>query len=104
SRRRHTRFSRDWSSDVCSSDLCHQRRCLQLNLETPPLVAAVSILFTTTYVCITAYFVHQQGMRLAQARREIETEQAKAARLARKIGRASCRERAQIAVRDETVK
>src|SRR5436309_9466145 len=25
SRRRHTRFSRDWSSDVCSSDL-HARR------------------------------------------------------------------------------
>src|SRR5690606_40098378 len=24
SRRRHTRFSRDWSSDVCSSDLYHQ--------------------------------------------------------------------------------
>src|SRR5690606_40802423 len=23
SRRRHTRFSRDWSSDVCSSDLMH---------------------------------------------------------------------------------
>src|SRR5690606_39429361 len=23
SRRRHTRFSRDWSSDVCSSDLFH---------------------------------------------------------------------------------
>src|SRR6266511_1899514 len=23
SRRRHTRFSRDWSSDVCSSDLVH---------------------------------------------------------------------------------
>src|SRR5690606_39745989 len=23
SRRRHTRFSRDWSSDVCSSDLTH---------------------------------------------------------------------------------
>src|SRR5690606_28795881 len=27
SRRRHTRFSRDWSSDVCSSDL-HRRRFL----------------------------------------------------------------------------
>src|SRR5690606_40116560 len=26
SRRRHTRFSRDWSSDVCSSDLCYFRR------------------------------------------------------------------------------
>src|SRR5690606_30569446 len=25
SRRRHTRFSRDWSSDVCSSDLHHGR-------------------------------------------------------------------------------
>src|SRR5207302_3417715 len=24
-RRRHTRFSRDWSSDVCSSDLLHER-------------------------------------------------------------------------------
>src|SRR5690606_40030471 len=30
SRRRHTRFSRDWSSDVCSSDLelARQRICL----------------------------------------------------------------------------
>src|SRR5207302_5361964 len=26
SRRRHTRFSRDWSSDVCSSDLCPSKR------------------------------------------------------------------------------
>src|SRR5690606_41013105 len=26
SRRRHTRFSRDWSSDVCSSDLNHPSR------------------------------------------------------------------------------
>src|SRR5690606_39731650 len=26
SRRRHTRFSRDWSSDVCSSDLGWDRR------------------------------------------------------------------------------
>src|SRR5690606_39437483 len=29
SRRRHTRFSRDWSSDVCSSDLLGFRHCLQ---------------------------------------------------------------------------
>src|SRR5690606_39336638 len=26
SRRRHTRFSRDWSSDVCSSDLTQRRK------------------------------------------------------------------------------
>src|SRR5690606_40060776 len=28
SRRRHTRFSRDWSSDVCSSDLSYLRDSL----------------------------------------------------------------------------
>src|SRR5690606_40787089 len=32
SRRRHTRFSRDWSSDVCSSDLA--KRNLRLNDST----------------------------------------------------------------------
>src|SRR5207302_4342749 len=29
SRRRHTSFSRDWSSDVCSSDLSRSRRWCQ---------------------------------------------------------------------------
>src|SRR5690606_39638287 len=29
SRRRHTRFSRDWSSDVCSSDLTAKSRSTQ---------------------------------------------------------------------------
>src|ERR1041385_8305509 len=35
SRRRHTRCSRDWSSDVCSSDLDHEivRRGLRALLE-----------------------------------------------------------------------
>src|SRR5690606_40590792 len=35
SRRRHTRFSRDWSSDVCSSDLSISlmRICLQFPLD-----------------------------------------------------------------------
>src|SRR5699024_11687873 len=32
SRRRHTRSKRDWSSDVCSSDLEPQRSCLPLTL------------------------------------------------------------------------
>src|SRR5699024_11376175 len=27
-RRRHTRSKRDWSSDVCSSDLCGNHRCI----------------------------------------------------------------------------
>ncbi len=54
---------------------------------TPVLVSLVSILFTTLYVCITAYYVHQQGIRLAQARSEVEAEQAKAARLARNLAK-----------------
>src|SRR5690606_39470378 len=34
SRRRHTRFSRDWSSDVCSSDL-HRKRITQCCCHLP---------------------------------------------------------------------
>src|SRR2546429_3289693 len=33
SRRRHTRCSRDWSSDVCSSDLL--RSCPELTVQSP---------------------------------------------------------------------
>src|SRR5690606_40134982 len=33
SRRRHTRFSRDWSSDVCSSDLQQQGRFLPSDIS-----------------------------------------------------------------------
>src|SRR5690606_40311179 len=35
SRRRHTRFSRDWSSDVCSSDLAELNKDLTI-----PLIAS----------------------------------------------------------------
>ncbi|MEO4048746.1 adenylate/guanylate cyclase domain-containing protein [Pseudomonas sp. CAU 1711] len=59
----------------------------ELNPDTPTLVAATSILLTTLYVCITAYFVHEQGMRLTQARSEIKREQEKAARLARNLAK-----------------
>src|SRR5690606_39824949 len=41
SRRRHTRFSRDWSSDVCSSDLhCDLVRACARRGEAPPWHAA----------------------------------------------------------------
>ncbi|MCY1270322.1 TOMM system kinase/cyclase fusion protein [compost metagenome] len=58
-----------------------------LKVGTPALVAVVSALFTTLYICITAFFVHQQGLRLAQARSEIKREQEKAARLARNLAK-----------------
>src|SRR5690606_40256539 len=34
SRRRHTRFSRDWSSDVCSSDLLAEMGGVLVTVET----------------------------------------------------------------------
>lgn len=54
---------------------------------TPTIVALVSVLFSTLYICITAFFVHQQGLRLAQARSEITLEQEKAARLASNLAK-----------------
>ncbi len=54
---------------------------------TPALVALISVLFTSLYICIIAFFVHQQGLRLAQARSEIKREQEKAARLARNLAK-----------------
>src|SRR3712207_8525077 len=42
SRRRHTRYWRDWSSDVCSSDLCSKERERfnqeVIKPEAPPLI------------------------------------------------------------------
>src|SRR5690554_7149149 len=37
SRRRHTRCGRDWSSDVCSSDLRYLSKVLLIELEHQPL-------------------------------------------------------------------
>src|SRR5690625_7804300 len=41
SRRRHTRWPRDWSSDVCSSDLdCGFTRCTPIQAMTLPVALA----------------------------------------------------------------
>jgi len=59
----------------------------QFKSETPILLGMVSVLFTMLYICITAYFVHQQDMHLAQARLDIQREQEKADRLARNLAK-----------------
>src|SRR3712207_7226534 len=47
SRRRHTRYWRDWSSDVCSSDLAAAHRAqLPLVLGSYPITPASDILHT----------------------------------------------------------
>src|SRR5690606_40685181 len=43
SRRRHTRFSRDWSSDVCSSDLNPQAPVHVLIVPNEPIPTAADV-------------------------------------------------------------
>src|SRR5690606_40328301 len=85
SRRRHTRFSRDWSSDVCSSDLGERfelvvgerrwRACRRLGWERIPAV------------------VRTLSDREAAEMVMIENLQRR-----NQIGRASCRERVEVLV------
>src|SRR5690606_40654422 len=86
SRRRHTRFSRDWSSDVCSSDLSFQTdNSLTLPISAPGS-AGMEAAFANVLepgdkvvVCVNGVF----GQRMA----------ANVMRMGGEIGRASCRER-----------
>src|SRR3989449_7450514 len=71
SRRRHTRCSRDWSSDVCSSDL--------------GAVARLSALIAPPYDVIS----QAERARLAA----LDAHNIVHVMLPEKIGRASCRER-----------
>src|SRR5438067_2937634 len=76
SRRRHTRSKRDWSSDVCSSDL-------RLRLERRNLRFGCSDLD-----------VARAGAQVATTESQIPALQTQATAAAhRQIGRASCRER-----------
>src|SRR5690606_39610934 len=94
SRRRHTRFSRDWSSDVCSSDL---------------MIGSLGVLddVTVTQSATVAELAH------ANPESSFGELYGAASRIGRahigsvvntKIGRASCRERGESAVREEAWK
>src|SRR5690606_39336538 len=80
SRRRHTRFSRDWSSDVCSSDLttsdfAAMMRAAHLILDGEPKIHSDTL-----------------AIPLAGFSRAADLREAVLA-MGGKIGRASCRER-----------
>ncbi|TWC38899.1 class 3 adenylate cyclase [Pseudomonas sp. SJZ079] len=72
---------------LCSTLLSATLIAFHFTPDTPAVVALVSIAFATLYICITAYFVHQQGLRLTQVRSDIKREQEKAARLARNLAK-----------------
>src|SRR5690606_39560485 len=92
SRRRHTRFSRDWSSDVCSSDL----GLPTLSMPLPEL----ENLFESQETNSQVVFICQTGNRSLKAVELLKNKDSvhtffslKGGVLAWKIGRASCRER-----------
>src|SRR5690606_39919129 len=60
SRRRHTRFSRDWSSDVCSSDLSFPGRGVLDRLLVIPL-AVPTYIVAYCYVDLLGYAGPVQG-------------------------------------------
>src|SRR5690606_39884073 len=89
SRRRHTRFSRDWSSDVCSSDLHHpgsvcpeggRGRCAQ---RARSFSQAAENALAVSAACCFSYFLRIE--KLAMCSNPLI-----------KIGRASCRERVEV--------
>src|SRR5690606_39812902 len=89
SRRRHTRFSRDWSSDVCSSDLEAERERLEAeraseeaNRINAANQAAILRLMNELQTVAEGDLTHE-----ATVTEDITGE----------IGRASCRERGEMA-------
>src|SRR5207253_7456834 len=84
SRRRHTRWPRDWSSDVCSSDLAANRECQVYDKGFDPASLRRAI---AAYFGLVSFIDHNVG-RLMEALAETGL-----AAETREIGRASCRGR-----------
>src|SRR5690606_40390152 len=88
SRRRHTRFSRDWSSDVCSSDLTVKRSELvwvgkRLD-RTTELLSGDKVQILNVVGILSRSFSTRRS--LSNGRQTVPSNS--------KIGRASCRESA----------
>src|SRR5690606_39790765 len=90
SRRRHTRFSRDWSSDVCSSDLAvmfgHKQMQVAINAINELVAEAGKPKWTWAAPAADANMV-------AALKAAIGDRLTQAFAVRDKIGRASCRER-----------
>src|SRR5690606_40106205 len=86
SRRRHTRFSRDWSSDVCSSDLGYR-----------PSFKNLVGWFSAEEMAFAKSVIAEVGLSEMMDRRveQLSGGQKQRVGIARamEIGRASCRER-----------
>src|SRR5699024_11982389 len=93
SRRRHTRSKRDWSSDVCSSDLGKKFPfvCLQFRGQNHILADRIVL-----------YWSHKHKEAENMIRKIIHIDEEKCNGCG-EIGRASCRERVEVEGGHETV-
>src|SRR5690606_40748528 len=100
-RRRHTRFSRDWSSDVCSSD--HEKQELLEMIDLKARLDRVTELLTKRIEVLRLQRQIEEQTREAIDERQKEAllrEQLRQIRKQLEIGRASWRERVQMTLRD----
>src|SRR5690606_40720836 len=97
SRRRHTRFSRDWSSDVCSSDL-------EPVSTVPAHTGEIKFLRAYYYFLLVQSFGGVPLVTEAITTPQTEFQRTSAEEIYTfiiselKIGRASCRERVKISI------
>src|SRR5690606_40224881 len=89
SRRRHTSFSRDWSSDVCSSDLILLGPTVTVSDPTPLNEEQTAFRVHAEAVVRTVSTAEQQQELIDQ----VTGKSIEEAEEALEIGRASCRER-----------
>src|SRR2546430_7073165 len=81
SRRRHTRFDCDWSSDVCSSDLSNETEAGTETLRKRDVARAKQLMIEAGYKGETIVLITTREIATIGALGDV------------KIGRASCRER-----------
>src|SRR5690606_39704402 len=97
SRRRHTRFSRDWSSDVCSSDLAYVYDTVEFN-ERWQVTGGVRIeRYDVEIDSNTADGQPQGPDAYDYGKTTVSGKLGLVYKPAEQIGRASCRERAAVA-------
>ncbi|KRW62221.1 adenylate/guanylate cyclase domain-containing protein [Pseudomonas sp. TTU2014-080ASC] len=72
---------------LSSAALCAALSEVQIDLNTPPLVAMVSLSFSALHICVTAYFVHRQSLKLMEVTQGMTEEKHKAAQLAQNLAK-----------------
>src|SRR5206468_10095682 len=96
----HTRSDRDWSSDVCSSDLQLRNRASWItkegNLQSFARLAAGWINGGRSRECADVEPVGEFGAATVQSLADLDNVTAVFGCQQRKIGRASCRERGEV--------